>query len=500
MSVVDLRHYQQQASDAVMADIPRGKSGVVVHATGTGKAVVIADVCKRYWQQYRKPVLVIAHRERLITQLARTIGEGVQVAVEMAEQKAHDIHAPVTVASVPSLARESRRKRYHAERFGLVITDEAHRAVASGHLSIMDHFPNAYRLGFTATPDRADGKGLPFDRVLHEYRLSTAIKDGYLCPIEAELIPIRIDMTKARIRMGDFQDSQIDEAVTPYLERIAQEIASRPHEKHLVFLPLVKTSKLMTEILAAKGMRPIHMDASTGISDEAIKRYESGGYNVICNAMMLTEGVDIPCVSCITNLRATTSRVTYSQIIGRGTRLHPDKDKLTVLDFMWHTRKHRLCKPASLFANSEREEEIMEAKFRAGGKLNLLQDHEEAKEQATSLVKRIKEHSHKDRELLDPLTLGEYKIADYEEKYSWQGLQPTGEQVKWLKSNGIDPDRTTRGQAKYLADKMALSLLATPAQKRMLMSHGAWRNGMTKTEASQVIDKVIGKYNRRKAQ
>ncbi len=496
---MNLRHYQQAASDAVLSDISAGgKSGLIVAATGTGKALTIAECAKRYLAEYNKPVLVIAHRERLVNQLAKTIEgwTGEPVAIEMAEQKAHDTLARITVASVPSLARESRRSRYHAERFGLIITDEAHHAHCMGWMSVLNYFPNAYRLGFTATPDVGEEKKLPFDKILHEYRLSTAIKEGFLCQIEAELIPIRVDLRGVKTAMGDFKERDLDNAIIPYLERITDEIVARPNEKHLVFTPLIASSKLCAEILNRKGMKTLHLDGKSDGIDDGIAAYERGEYQCLTNSLLMTEGVNIPCVSCITNLRATKSRTLYSQIIGRGTRLYEGKRALTVLDFMWHTKKHLLCRPANLVAESAQVQEIMERKYRGGGKLNIIEAHEVADDMVqrgmTSLVREIRQHEHKKRELINPLE--DHRAADYKPRHDWEREPASEKQVALLKKQGYNTDKMTKGLASHLLSKIYESGDATPAQIRLLQSRGKWVPGTSKQEASKIIDQLMSKY------
>lgn len=496
---MNLRHYQTASADAFMQDVfGGGKSGLIVAATGTGKALTISECAKRFLAEYKKPVLVIAHRERLINQLAKTIEgwTGEPVAVEMAEQKAHDTLARITVASVPSLARESRRNRYHAERFGLIIPDEAHHAHCMGWMNVLNHFPNAYRLGFTATPDVAEEKKLPFDKILHEYRLSTAIKEGFLCPIEAELIPIRVDLRGVRTAMGDFKDRDLDDAIIPYLDKITNEIIARPNEKHLIFTPLIASSKLCAEMLNRKGMKTLHLDGTSNGIDEGIAAYERGEYQCLTNSLLMTEGVNIPCVSCITNLRATKSRTLYSQIIGRGTRLHAGKRALTVLDFMWHTKKHLLCRPANLVAESAQVQEIMERKYRNGGKMNVMEAHDVAEEAVkkglTSLVREIRQHEHKKRELVNPLE--DHRAADYKPRHDWEREPASEKQLALLKKQGYALDNMTKGLASHLLSKIYESNDATPAQIHLLQSRGKWVAGMTKQQASQVIDKLMSKY------
>jgi len=500
---VELRYYQREMSESFVEDLEAGgKAGLIVGATGAGKALVLADVAKLYLAKHGKPVLIIAHRKRLIKQLSLTLESWCNeyVSVEMAEQTAHDTLARITVASVQSLAKESRRKRYHAERFGLVVVDEGHHAGSAGHMLVLDHFPNAYRLLFTATPDVDEKKSLPASKILYDYPLSKAVKEGYLCPIEAELIPLRIDLTKVHTKMGDFKDSELDTALVPYLERIAKEIVSRPNEKHLVFTPLIATSKMIADILNGMGMKTLHLDGTSVNPDKGISAFERGEYQCMTNSMLMTEGYDIPCVSCITNLRATKSRTLYSQIIGRGTRLYGGKTRLLLLDFLWHTKRHKLCRPANLVAESDRVQEIMESTYRTGGKLNVIEAHDIAEravaDQEKSIVKEIRSHEHKKRELINPLTMTEYDVDQYKPCADWERLDITPAQLDTLKKQGVNTDGMTRGLAHHLISKIRGSTDATPAQRKMLMAWGKWYPNMSKEEASRIIDAKIGSYRR----
>jgi len=484
-----LRDYQEQAVNLSLASIGAGEgSGLVVMATGTGKSVVMATIAHRF----QGKVLVIVHRDRLVKQLAKTIEEvtGCHVAIEKANQRAHDSLAKYTVASVQTLARQARRELFHPERFGLVVVDEAHRAMSCGHLSILSHFKQAYHLGFTATPDRGDAKALPFDRILFEYTLTQAVKEKNLVFLEAELIPLRLDMTSLRTSMGDYKDTDIDRAITPYLNRIADEIVARPG-KHLVFLPLCKTSKLMADILTSKGLKTDHVDASTG-ADQGIERFERGEVDCLTCAMLLSEGVDVPCVDHITILRPTQSRVLFSQMVGRGTRKFPGKDKLTLLDFLWLTKKNKLCRPASLVAESAKVQEIMEKNYRSGGKMSVVDAHDIAEKiHSSTLAREIEANKHNQRERINPLD--GIDMDHYRPTHQWMNDPISEGQADYLKKQGVDVRGWTKGRASYVIEQIKQSDSPTPAQRRWLTQHGL-PIPATKKIASDMISRRLGPY------
>ena len=182
----------------------------------------------------------------------------------------------------------------------------------------------------TATPDRGDMKNLGqvFDSLAYEYTLPKAIKSGYLSPIKALTIPLKMDLSGVGVQAGDFKSGDIATALDPYLYQIADEMAKYCHErKTVVFLPLVKTSQKFRDILNTKGFSAAEVNGESRDRSEILEAFENGTYNV---------------------LRPTKVRSLYSQMVGRGTRLADGKTELLLLDFLWHTERHELCHPADL--------------------------------------------------------------------------------------------------------------------------------------------------------
>ena len=121
----------------------------------------------------------------------------------------------------------------------------------------------------------------------------------------------------------------------------------------MYFLPLVKTSKKFRDILNEKGFKAAEVNGESKERAEILNDFENNKYNVLCNSMLLTEGWDCPDVDCVVILRPTKVRSLYSQMVGRGTRLAPNKDHLLYSNFLWHTERHELCHPAHLICENE---------------------------------------------------------------------------------------------------------------------------------------------------
>ena len=142
---------------------------------------------------------------------------------------------------------------------------------------------------------------------------------------------------------------------------------------------------------------------------EILAAFDRGEYNVLCNSMLLTEGWDCPSVNCVVVLRPTKVRSLYSQMVGRGTRLFPGKTDLLLLDFLWHTERHELCRPAHLVCETaEVAESMTESAAEQGGPVDILEAAEQAEsdvvqQREESLAKQLAEMKSRKRRLVDPL-------------------------------------------------------------------------------------------------
>ena len=148
--------------------------------------------------------------------------------------------------------RESRLNNFPTDYFDTIIIDEAHHCISDSYQNVLHHFSTARVLGVTATPDRGDMKNLGsvFESLAYEYTLPKAIKEGYLSPIKAQTIPLKLDLTGVGTQAGDFKASDLGTALDPYLYQIADEMMKYCKDrKTVVFLPLVKTSQKFRDIL-----------------------------------------------------------------------------------------------------------------------------------------------------------------------------------------------------------------------------------------------------------
>lgn len=510
---MELRPYQQEAKDAIFDQWTSGvNKTLLVLPTGCGKTIVFAKVtedCVRNGDR----VLILAHRGELLEQAADKIMQttGLHCAVEKAEQSCLGSWFRITVGSVQSLMRETRLARFPEEYFDTIIIDEAHHCISDSYQRVLGHFPEAKVLGVTATPDRGDMKNLGqvFESLAYEYTLPKAIKEGYLSPIKAVTIPLRVDLTGVGVQSGDFKAGDLGTALDPYLEQIASEMENYCREKKtVVFLPLVKTSQKFRDILTSHGFQAAEVNGESQDRAEVLRDFAAGRYDVLCNSMLLTEGWDCPDVDCIVVLRPTKVRSLYCQMVGRGTRLAPGKDHLLLLDFLWHTERHELCHPAHLICENEEVAQKMTENLEkdAGCPVDIEEAEKTASEDVVAqreeaLAQKLAEMKRRKRKLVDPLqfemSIQAEDLSGYVPAFGWEMAPPSEKQKKTLEKLGILPDEIDNaGKATKLLerlDKRRKEGLTTPKQIRFLESRGFQHVGTWQFEtARKLIDRIAG--------
>ena len=506
----ELRPYQQQARDHIHAEWENGHTRtLLVLPTGTGKTIVFASVAADQVRAGDR-VLILAHRGELLEQAADKLqrSTGLVSAVEKADATCLNTWFRVVVGSVQTLQRTARLERFPRDYFGTIIIDEAHHAITDGYRRILDYFGSAKVLGVTATPDRGDMRNLGevFDSLAFEYKLTDAIKEGYLCRIMAQTIPLKLDISSVTMSGGDYAVGDLGTALDPYLEQIAAEMAQRcKGRKTVVFLPLIKTSQKFRDLLNSHGFRAAEVNGQSTDRKEVLADFDAGKYNVLCNSMLLTEGWDCPSVDCVVVLRPTKVRSLYSQMVGRGTRLSPGKSDLLLLDFLWMTDKHELCRPADLVCEDRTVARQMTENLAESG---CPQDIEEAAVQASedvvaqreeALAKQLEEQRRKKAKLVDPLqyemSIQAEDLAGYVPAFGWEAGPPTEQQAAALEKLGILPDAVeSAGKASLLLDRLnkrRAEGLTTPKQIRVLERYGFQSVGTWSFDAAKhMIDRI----------
>lgn len=464
-----------------------------------GKTIVFSNLAAREVRRGGR-VLILAHRGELLDQAIDKLykATGIRAGLEKAEQTSDvtldEMPYTVVVGSVQSMKSERRLARFKPNEFSLIVIDECHHALTGTYRAVIDHFPKARLLGVTATPDRGDLRSLSevFQTISFEYSIIEAIKDGYLSPIHAQTIPLRIDLRGVAKQAGDYQAAGLGAALAPYLHQICREIKQRcADRKTIVFTPLISISREMLTIFKEEGIAEVReVNGDSADRAETLEWFASAPKGcVLLNSMLLTEGYDEPSVDCIVVLRATKVRSLWTQMVGRGTRLSPEtgKKNLLLLDFLWLTATHDLCHPACLLSEDPNVcEEITrktEKKTGADEDLEISPElvaeveSEFTKKCKDTLAKRLEAQSHKKGKLFDALQYaaltGATDLANVPTTLQ-EDDRPTLEQVDRLEKLGFACPGSKAGAEKLLNayQQRVDNGLSTHKQIKFLTSRG----------------------------
>ena len=323
-STVQLRPYQLDAIARLDERVTQGARRVLlVAATGSGKTTIASSIIVRAIHRGQR-VLFLAHRRELINQAYRRLLDcglpATSLGILMASDPRRRPGAPVQIASVDTLRN---RTRPGAD---IVFTDECHRALANSYQQIAADYPNALHVGLTATPYRADGKGLEdaYDELLVVASPKLLIAEGYLVEPRVFTIPSakRPDLSRVKMAKGDYASDQLEQAVdrAGLVGNIVEHwLEHAQGVRTVVFAVSVAHSKHIVDRFRAAGVAAEHLDGMTPTAerDGILSRLESGATHVVSNVGVLCEGWDQPSVKCAVLARPTKSTGLYLQQAGR---------------------------------------------------------------------------------------------------------------------------------------------------------------------------------------
>jgi superfamily II DNA or RNA helicase len=339
--MISLRPYQQEALDAIIANEANGiNRQLVVLPTGAGKTILFSHL--PILRKDSLPMLVLAHRAELLEQARNKImasNPNLVVEIEQAERKAG--HVDVVVASVATLGRNNtpRIESYPKDYFKTIVIDEAHHAAAPSYRRIIDYFSPDFLLGVTATPQRSDSTRLidVFEEIVYYKSIQDLIKDGWLCPLVGYRVKTNVDISDVEIRNGEYAQDQLEQKVdTP--ERNAFVVATYLNlamdTKAIVFASGVRHAENLALSFRQSSVETALIVGTTPREEREsiLAQFATGQISVIVNVGVLTEGFDEPSLQTIILAKPTRSTLLYTQIVGRGTRLHESKQHCIIID------------------------------------------------------------------------------------------------------------------------------------------------------------------------
>mgnify|MGYP004617969775 CR=1 FL=1 len=322
-----LRDYQKECISKI--ESCNGGSHLIVLPTGSGKTVVLSHIPRH------GRVLLLSHRDELVHQPEKYYD--CSFGVEQAKE--HSNGEEVVSASVQSLIR--RLNHFDPYDFDMIITDEAHHAVASSYRKIYDYFKPRIHLGFTATPDRADKNDLNqiYDDILYLKDMKWGIREGFLTDIDCYQIDVGYDLTQIKNQMGDYKlDALADEMLKPTVVDAVVD-AYQKHRKGQTLMFAVNVAhadalaKKIPGSVVVTGMTPKEKRA------EILENFRDRKIPCMINIGVFTEGTDIPLIETVVLARPTQSEALFCQMVGRGLRPAPGKESLTLIDCVGVSKK-----------------------------------------------------------------------------------------------------------------------------------------------------------------
>ena len=499
-----LRDYQEAAAENVFREWEECASTLAVLPTGLGKTVLFAEIIRRMHERGAR-AMVLAHREELITQAAEKIQRvtGLEAQIEMGEYHVQPYFGqmpPVVVSTVQTHCAggdgAGRMSKFDPQDFGLVVIDEAHHATASTYRRCIDWYRQndaCKILGVTATPDRADeaALGRVFETVAYEYGVLEAIQNGWLVPIEQQMVTVgSLDFSGIRTTAGDLNQGDLAEVMED--ERNLQGVAVPTLEicgerRAIIFATTVEQAERLAEIL--NRYKPDKAAWLCGKTDKEDRRhmladFKAGRLQFVVNVGVLTEGFDDAGVQVVVMARPTQSRALYAQMAGRGTRPAEEvagllgdvptatercamirnsrKPSCLIVDFCGNAGRHKLCCTADILGGNIDEDVVAEVarRVREGGKpVDMTEELAKVKAEVEARKKReaatragLQARAQFLVTKIDPFN--EWDLTPVQERGWDRGRHFSPKQAQVLLERiGVDPDKIPYGQGKQLLDE-----------------------------------------------
>ena len=347
---MNLFDYQIKVIDQVEAKIAAGIKRVLIAApTGSGKTVIAGEITRRAVAQSKR-VVFIAHRDELLTQARRSLARfGIQAGIiKSGRDKDQRPQSLVQICGIQTLhCRAVRLRTMELPPAEIVIVDEGHHGRAKTYEDIIAAYPDAIIVGLTATPCRGDGRGLGniFDVIVEAPQVAELIKLDKLVPPRIFTVASPDLRGVDTAKTGDYVISQLsarmdtDALVGDTVEHYLRHGQGR---RAVLFSVDIAHSVHLAREFEKAGVKAEHLDGNTPQQDRdaILSRLASGDTQVVCNCAVLTEGFDLPELSCIILARPTKSLLLYLQMIGRGLRAAENKSDCVILDHAGACNRH----------------------------------------------------------------------------------------------------------------------------------------------------------------
>lgn len=325
---------------------------LVVAATGTGKTVISAFDYKRFKQNNKSAkLLFLAHRKEIIQKSLSTF-QGVLRNNNIGELWVDGMvpdNFEFVFASVQSVKNKFEEYNLTPDYYDYIIIDECHHQKANSYRDIINYFKPKVLLGLTATPERMDGGDILEDfenKIAAEIRLPEAMNRKLLCPFQYFGITDSVDLTNVSWSRGKYAPSELTDLYTGNDRRVREIIDALDkytkdinEVRSLGYCVTMEHAKFMAKKFTLAGLKAGYLTSENSKDRVYIRqKLEKKEINYLFVVDMFNEGIDIPEINTVLFLRPTESLTVFLQQLGRGLRLHEEKDCLTVLDFVGNSK------------------------------------------------------------------------------------------------------------------------------------------------------------------
>lgn len=345
----NLRAHQKDAKQKIFDGWNECNSILLQMPTGTGKTYLFTSIINDLVRNYKKNheeinILVVAHRMELLDQISETLDRfGIAHGYIQGAKEQH-LWKRVQVASILSLLTEKNYLNTMRQRYNYIIVDEAHHSLADTYVKLFELFPDAKKLGVTATPWRFNHEAFThlYDRLVVSPQISWFISHGLLA--DFDYISIKPDSDIQRLvdstkiaQTGDFINSELDNAFNNMRIRSKLFDSYRRYangRKGIIYAINRAHATRIAQMYSSQGVKAVAIDCETPkeVRIDLIDQFKKGEIKVLVNVDIFTEGFDCPDVSFIQLARPTRSLALYLQQVGRGLRIHKDKENTIILD------------------------------------------------------------------------------------------------------------------------------------------------------------------------
>lgn len=300
---MQLRPYQEELVSRVRnAWIDGKKAPCIVLPCGGGKSCIVAEMAKRTTDN-KKRVLFLVHRKELCAQIENTFRRWGVDMLRCSVMMVQTASRRITKLPPPSL----------------IITDENHHSTAKSYKKIYEAFPDAKRVGVTATPIRLDGSGLGDvnDMLIEGVSTKWLIEHQYLAPYDY-YAPSLVDLTGIQIKKGEFDTAGVENLVlrkAVFGDVIKHYNQLAKGRQAVCYCTSVRHSMEMAFQFNMAGIEAAHIDGSTPKPEREriIESFRRGAIDILCNVDLISEGFDVPDCECVILLRPTQSLTLYIQ-------------------------------------------------------------------------------------------------------------------------------------------------------------------------------------------